>query len=388
MAYSGPKTNEATGWGLRQLWTDFIRFVTDESSTPGRDWQIIINNSVAPPGSVAGYSQSGTLTVVNMDQWHDLPTANAFDFSCNKGGTPLTEGTDYELDVARGWFKPLSGGSLAVDDVINFDYTFKSSYTVIFNDGLSGDEKVYLGFVPIVKSDGVTAGLVCKAYRHFDDSMSWFDTAFGSPYGQDNRLAFIPFGNDMLKYWIFSNQQRIILVVRTNTYYSAYYGGMFWRFALPHEYPYPLIVMTDGWMQWGWDHYIDPQQTTYNHRHIFVGGVYDVMGTITSKSSYWNCCAICNYGNNWAGRTSYTIVPTDIYHSYIEQHHYPPDQPLGLMPLYISYAGLAGQMDGVFAIPSADLEPEAEIIYSGDTYLCVPDVWRTDWRYWFAVKEE
>ena len=385
MAYSGPKTNEATGWGLRRLWTDFIRYVTGESSTPGRDWQIIINNAVAPPGSVAGYSQSGTLTVVNMDQWHDLPTANAFSFSCNKAGVDLVEDTDYELDAPRGWFKPLSGGSLAVDDVVNFDYTFKSTYTVLFNDGLSGDEKVYLGFVPIVKSDGVTAGLMCKIYRHFDDTMDFWDTTFGNPDNSSGYKAFVPFGNDMLKYWIFSNQQRIVLVVRTNTYYSAYYGGMFWRFALPHEYPYPLVLLTDGYASWGWSSYIDPQSTD-EYRHIFMPGLKDIF--TTNQSRNWDACALCSYTNSFAQAYYYAFLPCEVDLSYVEQHHYPPDAPQGLFPLYISYGGLAGQLDNVFFAPSADHEPEAEINQSGDIYLVIPDVFRTDWKYWFAVKEE
>lgn len=75
---------------------------------------------------VSGGSVTDENVTAKLDQYIDLAqkniTAGSIDVQDATDTTTYVEGTDFEINYAMGWIKPLSGGSISADDVLHVDY--------------------------------------------------------------------------------------------------------------------------------------------------------------------------------------------------------------------------------------------------------------------------
>lgn len=288
---------------------------------------------------------------------------------------------------------------------------------VIHNTGLSGQDDVYIGLSNEIYSDTVRAGMCCRVYRYFDPEIQgFFDTAFGSRKGYGDTWAFMPYWNNQVDYWIWSNKQRIIIIVKTNDMYANAYLGMFDRFISKSEYQYPLACITDSVWESNWGTYIGHNEL-WSSRDSLDGfdnsstqrlNFIRVMPEL-STSSNWDqykvpaCKCINRPSNTWAYR--WRIAPTrmsvsgwnlvdnsETIDGYGErQIIYPDNAPVVVFPTYIycydleGYKAVLGQLDGVYYCPSAFNSPESVV---GNEYIVFPDINRTNWYSWMAIKDE
>lgn len=157
-----------------------------------------------------------------------------------------------------------------------------------------------------------------------------------------------------MPYWIVANGRRIVMVVKTSTYYEMVYLGLFLPYATPAQYPYPLLVggSYNSSIRWS--------DTDYGRSHLYEGAYYAPDGAWSTPSPIWPI------GWGWGSDAREC-----------------PDGTYPLLPLII--AGL-GEMDGCYAVPGYNNAAENIISVAGVDYLVVQNVHRTGYNDYWALK--
>jgi len=353
MAYSG-KQHFSGDHVIRQLWTYMVRFIVDTGY-----WSVY--KALRKTGGVDTYNISQDLTITALDEWLDLETTDAY----NESVEGMEEGVDYEIDRPLGRIKFLSSGSATQGSTVHIDYEWHREGLVFYSNGISGEEHIFVGMRPYIDDNGVNGHIFLKAYTYFQEEMDFADTSLGEP---TNKLTFELWSSDT-DLWLFVNPQRIIGVGCIQGYYNCFYLGFFNRFALPHEYPYPLCVISsdiDGYSYASTD---DDRQFLINSHNIAF-----VVENNTWVSKY-------DSGNpGW-------LLPHQRSTDYRPMIHYPEGKKRVLFPVYIYKDGnLYGQLDGVYGAYGAITSSESEITIGGDTYICFENVFRHGWGDFMAIK--
>ena len=363
MSYSG-KQSFSGNYVIRDLWTYLIRFIVDSGY-----WSIIYSDlSSGDSTDVMSYSISHDMTVSSLDTWVDMQSATIYDIvvKSSDGSITYAEGTDYEVNNNIGRIKFLSSGSIAQNDTVHIDYTWKKTYIILYSTGVSGSEKIYIGIEPHIDPDGVHGNINWKAYKYWQEGMTHNDTTLGNP----NDWHVNSLWNSDADLWLFVNPQRVVSVTCVQTYYSSTYVGFFNRFLMPHEYNYPLCVVTSDWAS-------DNYDSTSDYRH-FIPNSKNIDFMVED--------------NTWKGWLNSdnpgVLLPNQQDTGHLVQVHYPSNTPIGLLPIYIYYnSNIYGQLDNVYFTPAAILASESEITIGNDTYIVFEDVFRHGWSQFMAIKE-
>ena len=159
--------------------------------------------------------------------------------------------------------------------------------------------------------------------------------------------------------WLFVNQQRVIGVSLIQTMYGSFYVGFGNRLLLPHEYNYPLCVLSS-------------EDTAINYASTSGSRMYIANSQIRSY---------VKWDNSWVANP--TIVPTQANTGNQIQIHYPVGVNRGITPLYIDYM----QLDGVYYAPATISASESTITIGTVVYLIVENVNRHDWTNFMAIEE-
>jgi len=377
MAYSGKQTITGQQNNFVSAFTNFFRFICGDPNTPGQDWQIVYTNLDTSPNSFTSIAYSGTITVSALNTPIPLPTGFVSNYTFTNGGTTLIEGTDYTLDWKLGYFTLLKG---TVPATINYSYNFKRYQIVVRNTGLDGQSQIDLGFLML--STGLDkANIIMTGYRRFDVGVtSFFDTTGNLYTLQSTNLTqctFPAFGywtGDIFQ-WIFSNKQRIIVVVRNNTYYSFGYAGYFMRVSLPSEYPTPMWIYGDLWTG------SDITNTSYA---IYYDNASNGNRRYIAQPNA-NVGGMINYANQWS--RGFVMVPTDTTSTWSTVAYQQGYNNI-LMPLYFFCDGyVSGFPDGCYFAPGFALQSENEFTVGSDTYIIFQNCFRTTYADFMAIKE-
>lgn len=317
-------------------------------------------------GNITGTDLSGTVDYptgaidLTYTTAPDNTTAITMDYSYD-----LVVGTDYEINNNLGRVKFLSTGQVQVNDTVHADYTWKREYIIFYSTGISGTEKIYIGAMPYINSDGVHGYVQWKAYKYWQEGMSFTDTTLGTTY---NSFGFALWNSDT-DFWLFVNQQRVIAVSCIQTVYNSAYAGFFNRFAMPHEYNYPLCVITSDDTSMSYDSTSGDREFIPNSHRVNFMQEQNVWEDFTSSHT--------------------SLLPIQQDTGYLVEMHYPTGANRALLPIYIYYNGnIYGQLDGVYFNPGDVNSSESEITVNGDTYIVFEDVFRHGWNQFMAVKED
>lgn len=373
MAYS----TLITANGFVEAYTKILRYVCEDLSTPGKDWEIVWTELDTSANNFSYIDYSGSLDVNSLDTWYYLPTCYITEYTfTDEASNTLVEGTDYELDWKLGKIKFLTG---TPPYTVNYNYKFKRFRTVLKNTGLSGEEEIYIGLLMI--SPGYDkANVIVRSYKTFTAGYTdFFDTIAGNGRNSNFDSAF-GLWDGSIYLWVFSNKQRIIIVVRNDTYYSFAYVGKFNQFAFPSEYPYPLACIGDlnattdannSNIRW--------YSSTDGYRR-FIAKAY--FGT----TNYFNN-QICYVDGIWVRNA--TLDPTTTFTSnwidiaYIDGYDYV------LFPVYILYNNMTlGEFDGIYFSPLVGITSESTITVGTDTYIVFQNCFRTTYHDYMAIKCE
>jgi len=346
--------------------TQVIRFLCDDSATAGRDWQVksyVINED--DPNNLQYRTFSGSLTVSALDTPIYLPTVNTEETVFTKGGTTLTQGTDYTLDNILGKVTFLSGGAVSASDVIEYEYKFKRAEYILYNSDGSSYVYVILKLqIYNTESEAFIRGGGCYTY---DTNTSSWASKFTSQYA-------VCIWNNPNYLWIFSNQRRFIIVVLNEGYYSVLYAGLALRLCLPTEYEVPLVV--HGSHKCDYDFSPVEWHDNQDNAHWFVHGRYSYM-TAEDKT--------------WHNRDSWGYVQPRVFANNVLQFNFPSDFPLFFYPIIVAPSSdyFVGLYEGVYYINSVDLTSESIITDdSGKEYIVFPDVNRNDYAHWHCILKE
>ena len=326
------------------------------------------------------------------------------------------------------------------DWVIHADYrasaglitpNYQYNRVVLRNTGKSNNENIYIGIWATYQSAGIQAGLVLKAFTHFDNAVvpaqdgftffsSFQNTTYGNGHGNTNQKSFVPFKTDEsaapankppLELWVYSNKARVIIVINTEGRFANGYVGQYIRHLTPQEVPYPLVVLADSF-----NGHSSGGENLYGS---YLG--YDVVdwGDATGWNMHRRNLVFSNHGI-WSNATSYTdrrhfagnriatplgwsydwlMDPTQPDHSTYNiqtgTHFNYPDNgfELLLFPIYMyaytasfSNLYLLGQLDGVYWAPNQRNTILSEV--GSPDCIIFPDLNRTRWHSWMALRDE
>jgi hypothetical protein len=292
---------------------------------------------------------------------------------------------------------------------------------VLKGGGLPGGFDVFIGFHD-VSVDGNKHVLFVKTYKYWDAGYDFYDLNFGNANGYGDTVCCVPHWNSTMNYWLYSNNKRVILVLKTQNRYGMCYLGSALAYLPSNEYIQPLLCVADG--------YTHPTNFGFldDYDAMFFTGNYQEWGQDYRQAFPWRdpahsgeysnveyahhrCNSILNQGGTWtpyfhtAPLRTYQRETDDIYTSgnqdsdTVRSHmgekdiFYNVGEPTALLPLYITtlsapfenYRCLVGEWDGVYWCPSSELTPESTI---DGVYTVFPNVDRTTSLEWMAIKEE
>lgn len=300
------------------------------------------------------------------------------------------------------------------------------------SNGGSPERKFYFGIQSYEDPGSSVYGWDLKGFTGFDDgspvgSVLFADQPDASP------SAYVPLANSSMDYWIWANERRVIMVIKTGTSYQWLYAGFMSPFATESEYPYPMVIMgsshtntyefssnavdfSTGCYPCG-----DSNQTTITTATAPIWQRFTDGAWYPIKNGYKSGSALnyLYYRNMWPMKPysqSYYLpqnaAPTDtfalwdqFYHntqggtppSYLVQTPGSPDPITSLWPLTIMWntpsMQISGEMDGIYWIHNnGGITSEDEIwdygVSPAQRYLVFQNIHRTDPWMFMCVKDE
>ena len=352
---------------IYETWTNIIRFICGDSSTPGKDWQIKrYTVDEDDPHNVQYKSYSGSITIDSSYSPVYLPTISVEEATFTLGSTVLTEGVDYTLDKELG-IVTFSSGSVSPGDTVDYSYKFKRAEYVLYNTDSSEEVVIKMKFQ--IYEQETEAHIRLGAAYSVDES--------GNLTLENDTNFAISFWNNPNNLWIFSNQRRIIIVVESEGFYSIGYAGLTLRLCLPEEYKYPLVLTGSHRCKYdyseAWWH--DEQSKAYFPLH--------------RGYAYFDDTATWHVIDEYACYRVQPYVQLKIDSSI--QINYPSGFPKFFYPIIVapSWDYLVGAYQGIYYVPASDFTSETTITDTeGHSYIVFPSVYRNDHRFWHAILEE
>lgn len=168
--------------------------------------------------------------------------------------------------------------------------------------------------------------------------------------------------NQPIEYWFVANGQRWIVISKVSTVWEVTYGGYIYPYALPGQYPYP-IVLSACWNSGSLERF---SSLSGNHYFGFKGGTNLALrladGTYTYGLGTWPFQTISNPRPSDAGE-------------------------YGLLPIVISDASNTyGEFDGVFQISGYNNGSENTVTIATVDYLVVQSTYHTGTNDYVAIK--
>ena len=453
MAYSGKVSLN----NIYEAWTYIIRFITEDSATAGKDWQITRTNQFNASNNLERKEFQGTLTSVVLDTWINLPTVSVFDYSFgtkitgevvgtgdgattsfnytiantpigaysveinytisgsnyiayddgagNISGTSvsgtidyttgslsltfttapdngtnitidylhnsLTEGTDYQIDTNLGKVQFLSTGSVTASSNVDYFYNFKKVDYDLHNTGLAGQDDINIILRPVIDTQESVMYVKGLLYDYFDNGLNNY---VGLIEGRA-----ISYWNNIVDLWVFSNKQRIIIVVKSGNYYSSMYIGFLHKVWNTQTYSRPYMLVASHSCANDLSSQIKFDNETDDARWFILSPsviYWKLSGGFISEgfASYGRFSPhLYNYGNNLIAFT------------------YPTGIDVSLFPIFLTPNNnfVVGLLDNVYLYIDANVTAESVITDSNNkTYVVFPDVFRTSIKHWYAIMEE
>ena len=335
-------------------------------------------------------------------------------------GDPLTPGRDW---VVHADWRP------ATSPLTENNHQHR---VVLKNTGKSDNENIYIGIWASSQSAGIEACIVLKAFTHFNNEIvsvtgnayysgNFHDQSYGSAHGDTYQRSALPFKTDEsalpeskppVELWVFSNKARVIIVINTEGRFANGYVGQYIRHLTPQEVPFPLVVLADGFNGGSgnndtlWGSYLGYTTIDWNgvvgfnqHRRNLCFANHGNWSFATSNTEYRHFA--CNRIHTPLGWSyDWLMDPTQpdstTYNIVTGTHMNYPDGGFEMMlwPIYMyAYTAsqadlyLLGQLDGVYWAPNQRNTILSEV---GDGGNCIifPDINRTLWYSWMALRDE
>lgn len=221
---------------------------------------------------------------------------------------------------------------------------------VLQGPGLAGTDQIYVGIMSVLGADFGNWKL--RGFVGWNPAQT-FDSQYNS---SSDYYALLMLTS--MPYWIVANGRRIIMVVKTGTYYEMMHLGLFLPYATPNQYPYPLLV--------GGSFSSSVRWSDTNHLRNLFPKSNGSSGAYYMPTGVWTSLSQSMWPGSWAG----TVREC-------------PDGSYPLLPLILF--GL-GEMDGCYAVPGFGNASENIVTANGFDHLVVQNVFRTEYSQYIAIR--
>ena len=226
--------------------------------------------------------------------------------------------------------------------------------------GFSGTEEIFVGFRTYHSVPADYYNLCAAAFTGYVTANT-FETQPGA------RLSGVPAHNQRIDYWLTVNPQRIALGMKVGTpVYESAYVGKFLPYALPSQYPYPVICagMLSG-----------AAATRYSDTSHSMGykGNRAAMGMRFNSGTWLGPYAWPWSNEKLAGATT-QVRDTD------------GNYPILPVTLHDNTANVYGELDGIYQISGFNNVVENTFTLGGKDYVVIQDVSRTGFTDYYAMR--
>lgn len=264
-------------------------------------------------------------------------------------------------------------------DKASMDASMNSRVLCLKGPGLSGADAIYVNIA-------TTQSLANDYYNWgINYATAYAPKTFTLSQPGAGSLKSMLLWNQTMKYWIVANGRRFIVVAKVSTVYEAMYGGYMLPYALPSEYPYPVVVgaAVDANLntRWSWQ--------GVGHSLFWNPGW---AGALVWRDAFGNAINASNNtgdgGYQWPGETYPYFGNPGTRTS--------PDGSYALTPVALltnaqrqglpAAAGVYGELDGVYHVSGYNNSSESVITVGSDNYLVVQSAFRTGLNDYAAIK--
>lgn len=262
--------------------------------------------------------------------------------------------------------------------------------TVIFQaPGLSTTEEIHVGF-GVVESVGTDSFALT----------GWMFRSYNSGLGHQvqpghSGLGYHPLWDTSIPYWFIANGQRVIIVTKVSTVYTASYLGKFLPYGVPGEYPQPYYLGMPNSANTRWS------STDESFRNFFDPGAHNGSRMLNPNGTWYNVADHQQSGGGesntdntnyiWPYNTPMGTTSASARTRYRELRqnlddtvpHYPLVL-LGENPATDIY----GILDGAFAVSGFSIASEDTVEIDTIDHLVVQNVFRTSRFHYAAMKLE
>jgi hypothetical protein len=247
--------------------------------------------------------------------------------------------------------------------------------------GLSGTEKIHIGFKLYADIGGDTFGLYGWMARAYDAGLDM------EAQPGHSGLEFHPLWDTSTPYWLMGNGQRVIITTKVSTTYWSSYLGKFLQYGTAGEYgqPYYLAMPNSGLIRYS--------TISESVRSFFDPG---------------NGAKILLPNGSWVDSRNYSESSGESRDTAsVWVHPYAGDQPAtddrfrelrdnldgsySMFPLILIGDtpdwDIYGELDGAMALSGFSTASEDTLTVGGDTWLIVQNGFRTARYYFAAIKQ-
>lgn len=251
--------------------------------------------------------------------------------------------------------------------------------------GLTGLEDIYVGISVHESVDTDAYALGFWMFRSYNEALDDLQQPGHSGVG------YLPVWNQATPYWFIANGQRLMIVAKISTVYSATYIGKFLPYGVPGEYPQPYYIgnsVTASTTRWS-----TVEEAQRNFWDPGSGG------KILLPSGQWR--TVQNFrdlgGESSLNNSNYTwpFQAYGLHTSTLTEYRRMRENVDGTYPLWpITLMGsnpdddIFGELDGAFAVSGFNNASENTVTIDGASHLIVQNLFRTARYYYAALKLE
>lgn len=254
--------------------------------------------------------------------------------------------------------------------------------------GLSGTDSIYVGMRGVSDVPGDIYNIEIAGAQGFSTGTGWAAQTGKSP------VSYVASWNSSITYWTACNGQRLVVVSKVSTTYHAIYAGKILPYGTPSQYAYPLFIGGESFTSLRWS------DTTVGNRQFVDPGA---PSTGTNSGVY-----LCFPDGSWQYFSNFTNVSgTDTLNTTTGRTVWPYagssaattvddrlremrdniDGSYTLLPLILHCDSpsrqVFGELDGCHYVSGYGNAAENIITVSGQDYLVVQNIHRTNrWNYW------
>lgn len=275
-----------------------------------------------------------------------------------------------------------------------------SAEKLVLQGSGAGSDEIFVAISPYVNTGSNIYGWLLNGYTGYTDSLTTFYNQPGAMSanftGAGGPPAF-PIWNSSMPYWFIVNSRRIIVVAKVGTTIQCCYLGFLTPYAMPGQFPYPLVIAGSNINNGGFPVYNDT--STGRAANFMFPSTQSITGQPSHALCYrmpsgsWNLLHNSQHGlnqiensyNNYNGLWPWVSQKIGLERNTID------GSPI-LTPAVLQHRnsavdkGVLGELDGVFHVPGFGQTAESIITYSGDDYLVVNNVYRTGNGDFAAIK--